>query len=92
MATKKGSKITKESDETLILETKDPIAGVWITLSVADKQDEEQVEHITDLAANCAKAELLYRLIERAVTVRTQVTETIVQGEGKEPTPVAGMT
>ena len=88
MATKKGSKITKASEETLILETKDPIAGVWITLSVADSADEEQVEYITDLAANCAKAEMLYRLIKRAVTTRTQISETIVQGEGMEPTPV----
>lgn len=92
MATKKGSKITKASETTLILETKDPIAGVWITLTVADAQSEEQVEHITKLAATCAKAKMLYRLIDRSVTTRTQITETIVEGEGKEPTPVAGMT
>ncbi len=92
MATKKGSKITKESETTLILETKDPIAGVWITFMVADNQDEEQVEHIMAMAATCEKAKMLYRLIDRSVTVRTQVTETIVQGEGKEATPVAGMT
>ena len=87
MATKKGSKITKASETTLILETKDPIAVVWITLSVADLADEEQVEHITYLAATCAKAKMLYRLIDRSVTTRTQITETIIEGEGKEPAP-----
>lgn len=92
MATKKGSKITKTSDKTLILETKDPIAGVWITFTVAEHADEEQVENIMALAVKCEKAKMLYRLIERDVTVRTQITETIVQGEGKEATPVAGMT
>ena len=88
MATKKGSKITKDSEETLILETKDPIAGVWITFTVADRENEEQVEHIMSLAEKCAKSKMLYRLVERAVTTRTQISETIVQGEGMEPTPV----
>jgi hypothetical protein len=92
MATKKGSKITKASETTLILETKDPIAGVWITFSVADNQDEEQVEHIMKLSEQCEKAKMAYRLIDRSVKTRTQITETVVQGEGKEATPVAGMT
>ena len=85
MATKKGSKITKQSETTLILETKDPIAGVWITLTVADAQDEEQAEHIKKLAAASAKSKMPYRLIDRSVTTRTQISETIIEGEGKEP-------
>lgn len=83
MAAKKGSTVTKITTKELRLEVQD-IHAEWSVMGVADTEDQMQLNWITDLAATIKKGPIKYRLIERSETVRTQVSDTIIEGEGKE--------
>jgi hypothetical protein len=86
MAAKKGSTVTKITTKELRLEALGYLGtdGDWAVMGLADSEDLEQLKWIKDLVATIAKGPIKYRLIERTETVRTQVSETIIEGEGKE--------
>lgn len=84
MATKKGTKVTKTTSETLRLEILSPHEQDWGIVSEADKADQEQLDHVTEIASRLKNGPIKYRLIERTVTTRTAVSETIIEGTGKE--------
>lgn len=86
MAAKKGSTVTKITTKELRLEVQGYLGtnGGWTVMGLADSEDQEQINWITDLAATIKKGPIKYRLIERSETVRTQVSDTIIEGEGKE--------
>ncbi len=83
MAAKKGSTVTKVTTKELRLEVQAP-DGSWGMIAVADAEDQPQLDWITDMAASIKKSAIKYRLFERSETVRTQVSDTIIEGEGKE--------
>ena len=93
MATKKGSKITKTTETILRLEVYQPTAERWVILTQADVEEDAAVDWLNMMANNIrAGKNVKFRITKIDTTTRVQVTETIVEGEGKEPTPVAGMT
>jgi hypothetical protein len=83
MAAKKGSTVTKVTTKELRLEVLGS-DNEWGPMGVADADDDTQRDWIMDLAATMSKGPIKYRLIERSETVRTQVSDTIIEGEGKE--------
>lgn len=87
MATKKGSKVSKMTSETLRLEILSPHEQDWGIVSEADKSDQEQLDHVTEIASRLKNGPIKYRLIERSVTTRTTTSEMIVEGTGKGEAP-----
>jgi len=86
MAAKKGSTVTKVTTRELRLEVQGYLGtdGDWAVMGRADGDDQESLNWITDLAATIKKGPIKYRLVEQRTTVRTQTSETIIEGEGKE--------
>jgi len=78
MAAKKGSTVTKVTTRELRLEVQGYLGtdGDWAVMG--------SLNWITDLAATIKKGPIKYRLVEQRTTVRTQTSETIIEGEGKE--------
>lgn len=81
MATKKGSKVRKETTRELRLEV---LKGkAWAPLA-SGAADEEGRAWVKQVATALQKGPLKWRLIERTVTTRIQSSDTIIEGEGKE--------